>query len=79
MYNIVFREDPLAELKTASTYQEKLAVVHEVLKKRCPGIDVSHFSGFTLHRKSPQELRSRFGGRLCPAQDCFGRDTAHCQ
>jgi HD-GYP domain-containing protein (c-di-GMP phosphodiesterase class II) len=39
MYNIVFREDPLAELKTASTYQEKLAVVHEVLKKRCPGID----------------------------------------
>lgn len=39
MDNIVFREDPLAELKTASTYQEKLAVVHEVLKKRCPGID----------------------------------------
>jgi HD-GYP domain-containing protein (c-di-GMP phosphodiesterase class II) len=39
MYNIVFREDPLAELKTASTYQKKLAVVHEVLKKRCPGID----------------------------------------
>jgi len=39
MSNIVFREDPLAELKTASTYQEKLAVVHEVLKKRCPGID----------------------------------------
>jgi HD-GYP domain-containing protein (c-di-GMP phosphodiesterase class II) len=29
----------MAELKTASTYQEKLAVVHEVLKKRCPGID----------------------------------------
>ena len=34
MSNIVFRKDPLAELKTASTYQEKLAVVHEVLKKR---------------------------------------------
>jgi HD-GYP domain-containing protein (c-di-GMP phosphodiesterase class II) len=37
--NIVFREDPLAGLKTASTYQEKLAVVHDVLKKRCTGID----------------------------------------
>jgi HD-GYP domain-containing protein (c-di-GMP phosphodiesterase class II) len=39
MNNIVFREDPLADLKTASTYQEKLSVVHRVLKKRCPGID----------------------------------------
>ena len=39
MDNIVFREDPLAELKTASTYQEKLAVVPSVLKKRWPGID----------------------------------------
>ncbi len=39
MDNIVFREDPLAELKTASTYQEKMSVVHDVLKKRCPGID----------------------------------------
>ena len=39
MENIVFREDPLAGLKTATTYQEKLAVVHHVLKKRCPGID----------------------------------------
>lgn len=39
MDNIVFREDPLACLKTASTYQEKLTIVHDVLKKRCPGID----------------------------------------
>jgi HD-GYP domain-containing protein (c-di-GMP phosphodiesterase class II) len=39
MYNVVFREDPLAELKTATTYQDRLAVVHEFLKKRCPGID----------------------------------------
>ena len=39
MDNIIFREDPLANLKTASSYQEKLAIVHRVLKKRCPGID----------------------------------------
>ncbi len=39
MEQIVFREDPLARLGTASTYQEQLAVVHEVLQKRCPGID----------------------------------------
>lgn len=39
MDNIVFREDPLAELKTASTYQEKLVVIHNVLRKRCPGVD----------------------------------------
>jgi len=39
MDNIIFREDPLADLKTASSYQEKLAIVHRVLKKRCPGID----------------------------------------
>lgn len=36
---IVFREDPLARLATTSTYQGKLTVVHDVLKKRCPGID----------------------------------------
>ena len=39
MEQIVFREDPLARLGTASTYQEQLTVVHEVLQKRCPGID----------------------------------------
>ena len=39
MEQVVFREDPLAGLATASTYQGKLAVVHDVLKKRCPGID----------------------------------------
>ena len=39
MEQIVFREDPLARLGTASTYQEQLAVVHDVLQKRCPGID----------------------------------------
>ncbi len=36
---IVFREDPLAGLAAASTYQGKLSVVHDVLKARCPGID----------------------------------------
>jgi len=39
MEQIVFREDPLARLGTASTYQQQLSVVHEVLKKRCPGVD----------------------------------------
>ena len=39
MEQIVFRADPLSSLETASTYQEKLAIVHGVLKKRCPGID----------------------------------------
>lgn len=39
MERIVFREDPLARLGTASTYQEKLTIVHDVLKKRCSGID----------------------------------------
>lgn len=39
MEQIVFREDPLAKLGTASTYQEQLSVVHDVLKQRCPGID----------------------------------------
>ena len=39
MEQIVFREDPLARLGTASTYQEQLTVVHDVLQKRCPGID----------------------------------------
>ena len=39
MEQIVFRADPLAKLATATTYQEKLAIVHGVLKKRCSGID----------------------------------------
>ena len=39
MEQIVFHADPLASIATASTYQEKLAIVHGVLKKRCPGID----------------------------------------
>ena len=39
MEQIVFREDPLARLGTSSTYQEQLTVVHDVLLKRCPGID----------------------------------------
>jgi HD-GYP domain-containing protein (c-di-GMP phosphodiesterase class II) len=39
MEQIVFRADPLASLETASTYQEKLSIVHGVLKKRCTGVD----------------------------------------
>lgn len=39
MEQIVFHADPLARLETASTYQEKLTIVHDVLKKRCSGID----------------------------------------
>lgn len=39
MEPIVFREDPLARLDDASTYQDKLTIVHDVLQKRCPGID----------------------------------------
>ena len=39
MQHVIFREDPLAKLETTSTYQGKLSVVHDVLKKRCPGID----------------------------------------
>lgn len=39
MEPIAFRQDPLAKLAAASTYQEKLTVVHDVLKKRWPGID----------------------------------------
>ena len=38
MQQIVFREDPLSSLNTASTYQEKLSRVHAALKKRCPGV-----------------------------------------
>lgn len=38
MEQIVFLTDPLAKLATEATYQEKLSVVHNVLKKRCPGI-----------------------------------------
>lgn len=39
MEQVVFREDPLAGLAKASSYQGKLAVIHDVLKVRCPGID----------------------------------------
>jgi HD-GYP domain-containing protein (c-di-GMP phosphodiesterase class II) len=39
MEQVVFCEDPLAKLTDASTYQAKLAVVHETLRKSCPGID----------------------------------------
>lgn len=39
MKQIVFREDPLAGLATASTYQDKLSVVHGFLQKSSPGID----------------------------------------
>ncbi len=39
MEQIVFQEDPLAKLETASTYQEQLTIIHDVLKKRCSGID----------------------------------------
>jgi HD-GYP domain-containing protein (c-di-GMP phosphodiesterase class II) len=39
MEQIVFRADALAGLASASTYQEKLAIVHDVLKKRCSGVD----------------------------------------
>lgn len=38
MEQIVFREDPLARLGTASTYQQQLTIVHDVLKVRCPGV-----------------------------------------
>lgn len=39
MQQVIFREDPLAKLANTSTYQGKLAVVHDVLKQRCPGVD----------------------------------------
>ena len=39
MEQITFREETLAGLTETSTYQGKLTVVHDVLKKRCPGID----------------------------------------
>lgn len=39
MEQIVFREDSLAKLATVNTYQGKLTVIHDVLKKRCQGID----------------------------------------
>jgi len=39
MEQIVFREDPLSRFDAATTYQEKLSIVHETLKRRCPGID----------------------------------------
>ncbi len=39
MAQILFHEDPLVRLETAPTFQEKLSVVHDVLKKRCSGID----------------------------------------
>lgn len=39
MEQIVFREDPLCKIEDVGTYQEKLAVVHETLLKKCQGID----------------------------------------
>lgn len=39
MEKLVFRDSPLARLGTASTYQEQLTIVHDVLKDRCSGID----------------------------------------
>jgi len=39
MEQITFREETLAGLTETSTYQGKLTVVHDVLKKRCSGID----------------------------------------
>ncbi len=39
MEQILFRDDPLAGLASASSCQGKLDVVHGVLKDRCPGID----------------------------------------
>lgn len=39
MESVLFREDALSGLATAGTCQEKLTVVHDVLKQRCPGID----------------------------------------
>ena len=39
MEQVVFCVDPLASLEDASTYQAKLTVVHDALKKSCPGID----------------------------------------
>ena len=39
MEQVVFSEDPLAKLADASTYQAKLTVVHETLKRSCSGID----------------------------------------
>lgn len=55
MEQVVFREDPLGGLATASTYQEKLTVVHSVLKKRCPGIDRI---GVALYDKQTQSLKT---------------------
>ena len=55
MEPIVFREDSLARLAVASTYQAKLAVIHEVLQKRCSGIDrisVALYDKLTLSLKT---------------------------
>lgn len=55
MEKVVFREDPLAGLNDAATYQEKLAVVHETLKKNCPGVDrisVALYDGQTASLKT---------------------------
>lgn len=55
MEQIVFREDPLSALDTASTYQEKLAVVHDALRKRCPGVDRVSVA---LYDKQTQTLKT---------------------
>lgn len=39
MEPVIFREDALSGLTTAATCQEKLAVVHNALSHRCPGVD----------------------------------------
>jgi HD-GYP domain-containing protein (c-di-GMP phosphodiesterase class II) len=39
MEQVVFSNDSLAGFATAPTYQAKLTVAHDVLKKRCQGID----------------------------------------
>ncbi len=39
MESVIFHEDALSGLATAGTCQEKLVVVHDVLKERCQGID----------------------------------------
>jgi HD-GYP domain-containing protein (c-di-GMP phosphodiesterase class II) len=39
MEQVVFRQDPLASLDDASTYQDKLAIIYVALKNRCSGID----------------------------------------
>lgn len=39
MEQVVFCEDPLAKLDGTETYQAKLTIVHDALRRSCPGID----------------------------------------